>query len=354
MAEIKAHDGKSELARAHKSKCSAASLEANSHAANRAERAKPGSPAKRAAVSGAIAGAIVCGVPICASAESQLMTNEPVPLLVSAAPFKKLTTINLDDPGFRIFYVNDPDWAVPYKQVKDAVVSVDVEYQSRDGKHKCKASHGSGSLLSADGLIVTATHVIADAPRLPAYLGEKPLKKITITDSKQNTYAVEDVGGEHPVDLSFVHVVGNAKGNKFSFVKLAESSDIARQKNGFVVGYPLTFGIPFISGGQYNGLVKLSAINYNRLPNENTERNLQQWSSKGLSGESGGLHFVQTADGPRLVGVQSRSYPEIGNFATPVEDVRRGLSKMAGIKKNADGTFAFDLIQNRRGQKKAS
>lgn len=297
--------------------------------------------------------ALILGGTLTSSQAETLEDNEAVPLLVACVPLKATLSLNPSETGFRICYVSDPDWAVPYRQVKDAVVSVDIEYRSADGQVKCKGSHGTGTLITADGLIVTDTHVIADPSQLPTELGKSPQKTITITDSKQNTYEVEEIGGEHTSDLSFVHVVRKPKSVKFSFIKLAESSELAARKNGFVVGYPLSYNRPLISGGAYNGMVKLSAVPSKLLPDENPERNLQIWSSKGLAGQSGGPHFVQTQEGPRLVGVQSRSNAD-KNLSTPVEDVRRGLGNVVGIRENTDGTFAFDENQYRRGQKKAS
>ncbi|MEZ4369557.1 MAG: serine protease [Polyangiaceae bacterium] len=125
--------------------------------------------------------------------------------------------------------------AVAYDNIDQATVrvlgmgSIEVEAIEDEGQTYQLAvpiaGHGSGVLLSKDGLILTASHVIADtralAVRVPGHLG--PLPAVTVYNDTTRDFALLRVKGD------FEHIA-----------ELADpKAPLAIRQNVFAIGYPL-------------------------------------------------------------------------------------------------------------------
>ncbi len=119
------------------------------------------------------------------------------------------------------------------EKVSPAVVHISVERKSgRRSERRRKEGSGSGFLISPDGFIVTNHHVIQNA------------KRLTVSLPTGESYEA-DVKGEAPsTDLALLKI----SGDKFSYVKFADSAHLKVGQIAIAIGNPYGFEYTVTSG----------------------------------------------------------------------------------------------------------
>lgn len=165
------------------------------------------------------------------------------------------------------------------ERLQDTIVSLEAE-----------SGAGSGVVVSADGLILTAAHVIGDSGR-----------KMNVVFNNGDKVEAMTLGGSELSDAGMLKII-EAGERKFASVALADSSDIGDWC--FALGHPSGFD-----------LARGSVLRIGRIINKKDET--IQTDCRLLGGDSGGPLF--SMDG-KLIGIHSRiSQGPEDNFHTPIE-----------------------------------
>ena len=167
------------------------------------------------------------------------------------------------------------------------------------------ASLGSGFIISADGYIITNSHVVANAD------------EIIVRMSDRSEYVAEIVGTDRRSDIALLKV----DGKRLPVVKLGNSADLKVGEWVLAIGSPFGFDYSVTQG-------IVSAIGRS-LPNENYVPFIQ--TDVAINpGNSGGPLF--NLDG-EVIGVNSQIYSRTGgfmglSFAVPVDVVVNVYSQL--------------------------
>ncbi len=167
------------------------------------------------------------------------------------------------------------------------------------------ASLGSGFIISADGYVITNSHVVADADEIIVRLNDR------------REFIAEIVGTDRRSDIALLKV----DGDKLPVVKLGSSADLKVGEWVLAIGSP--FGLAY---SVTQGII--SAIGRS-LPNENYVPFIQ--TDVAINpGNSGGPLF--NLDG-EVIGVNSQIYSRTGgfmglSFAVPVDVVMNVYSQL--------------------------
>jgi hypothetical protein len=118
-----------------------------------------------------------------------------------------------------------------------SVVRIDIFVQ--EGGRSVLAGHGSGSVLTADGLILTNAHVVRDAHELVVCLTSDAALPPT------PTYYAEPVAVDYVLDLALIQITTDMEGDRVDgseldlpLLGLGSSDDIALGQRIRILGYP--------------------------------------------------------------------------------------------------------------------
>ena len=167
------------------------------------------------------------------------------------------------------------------------------------------ASLGSGFIISADGYVITNSHVVANAD------------EIIVRLSDRREFVAEIVGTDKRSDIALLKV----EGNKLPVVKLGSSADLRVGEWVLAIGSPFGFDYSVTQG-------IVSAIGRS-LPNENYVPFIQ--TDVAINpGNSGGPLFNLEGE---VIGVNSQIYSRTGgfmglSFAVPVDVVMNVYSQL--------------------------
>lgn len=149
-----------------------------------------------------------------------------------------------------------------YKEVSGSVVSIDIisyDYTKViEGKGvKAKSSIGSGVLISKDGLMWTAEHVINAA------------EEIKVEFSDGDSYNAEVVKSNENVDIALIKIVGDFKLKNKTVAAIGDSNKLEVGEDIFVIGAPFglkqtlsrgIFSSRYVPEALKNGLQKVEYI----------------------------------------------------------------------------------------------
>jgi serine protease Do len=195
----------------------------------------------------------------------------------------------MNDPFFRQFFGN--------------------QFQGDDRERTRKEqSLGSGVIVSPDGYILTANHVVADADEV----------KVSIADNKKE-YTARIIGKDRATDIAVLKI----SANNLPAVTLADSDQLEVGDIVLAIGNP--FGV-----GQTVTMGIVSALGRNGLPGFNQYQNFIQTDAAINPGNSGGA--LVDVEG-RLVGINTAIIsPSGGNngigFAVPINMARNILERL--------------------------
>ena len=181
----------------------------------------------------------------------------------------------------------------------------DGQIPENQGPPRAMASLGSGFVISADGYVITNSHVVANAD------------EIIVRLSDRREFVARIVGTDKRSDIALLKV----NGNKLPVVKLGSSADLKVGEWVLAIGSPFGFDYSVTQG-------IVSAIGRS-LPNENYVPFIQ--TDVAINpGNSGGPLF--NLDG-EVIGVNSQIYSRTGgfmglSFAVPVDVVMNVYSQL--------------------------
>lgn len=190
------------------------------------------------------------------------------------------------------------DLAALYDQVKSSVVviqAVSVSPQLADDEIvlMAEAAQGSGVLISEDGLIWTAEHVVASVEELQIeFLDGTTYPGVVVTSNKQS-------------DLALIKVVGDFDSKQLHVASIADSDEIRIGEDVFVLGAPHGFK-QSLSRGILSG-----RFSPEHLANDFVTIELLQTDAAINPGNSGGPMFNMKGE---VVGIASRIYTNSGGF----------------------------------------
>jgi serine protease Do len=169
-------------------------------------------------------------------------------------------------------------------------------------------SLGSGVIVSADGYILTANHVVADADEV----------KVSIADNKKE-YTAKVIGKDSATDIAVLKI----QSANLPAVTLADSDQLEVGDIVLALGNPFGVGQTVTSG-------IVSALGRNGLPGFNQYQNFIQTDAAINPGNSGGA--LVDVEG-RLVGINTAIVsPSGGNngigFAVPINMARHVLERL--------------------------
>jgi serine protease Do len=173
---------------------------------------------------------------------------------------------------------------------------------------RTERSLGSGVIVSADGYILTANHVVADADEV----------KVSIADSKTE-YTAKVIGKDSATDIAVLKI----QANNLPAVTLADSDQLEVGDMVLALGNPFGVGQTVTSG-------IVSALGRNGLAGFNQYQNFIQTDAAINPGNSGGA--LVDVEG-RLVGINTAIVsPSGGNngigFAVPINMARNVLVRL--------------------------
>ena len=190
------------------------------------------------------------------------------------------------------------DLATLYEQIKSSVVviqSLSVSPQMADDEIvlMSEAAQGSGVLISQDGLIWTAEHVVAS------------VEEIQIEFLDGSTYPGRVVTSNKQSDLALIQVIGDLDSKNLHVASIADSDDIRIGEDVFVLGAPHGFK-QSLSRGILSG-----RFSPEHLANDFVTIELLQTDAAINPGNSGGPMFNMKGE---VVGIASRIYTQSGGF----------------------------------------
>jgi S1-C subfamily serine protease len=220
------------------------------------------------------------------------------------------------------------DFRVAAKKVNPSVVSVDRYEQVRRGYFDDSTAiketgTGSGVIVSADGVIVTNNHVVADA-------NGKPVSEVKVRLSDKRTLTAKVLGTDPRADLAVLRI--DAK--NLTPIEMGTSSDVEVGEWVLAVGNPLGFDNT-VSVGVVSSLKRDLPIGVGGLVNAiQTDAAINPGNSGGALCDASG----------KLIGINSAIASENGGsvgigFAIPVDRVKsvvqqivaKGYASYAGI-----------------------
>ena len=190
------------------------------------------------------------------------------------------------------------DLASLYDQVKSSVVvieAVSVSPQMADNELvlMSEAAQGSGVLISEDGLIWTAEHVVASVEEVQVeFLDGSTYPAAVVTSNKQS-------------DLALIQVLGDFDSQEYHVASTANSDEVRIGEDVFVLGAPHGFK-QSLSRGILSG-----RFSPEHLTNDFVNIELLQTDAAINPGNSGGPMFNMKGE---VVGIASRIYTNSGGF----------------------------------------
>ena len=185
-----------------------------------------------------------------------------------------------------------------YKQVNSSVVVIDIvsvapESVGTGVELVAQASQGSGVLISPDGLIWTAAHVVQSA------------EEVQVEFLDGDIYAGEVVTSNEEADVALVRIAEEFKLKNKAVAKIGDSDALGVGEDVFVLGAPHGFK-QSLSRGILSG--RFSPEN---LSNDFVEIEFLQTDAAINPGNSGGPMFNMRGE---VVGIASRIYTNSGGF----------------------------------------
>ena len=173
------------------------------------------------------------------------------------------------------------------------------EFRSRGGRLQMATAQGSGVIVSADGLVLTAAHVISPEPPEPY----KPGREVTLVLSDGSEVKGKTLGVNRKMDSGMLRITDKGpNGGKWPFVPVGKSGDLKRGQWLVTLGHPGGYkeGRPPVARlGRFQGIER-----YIR----GVEMNLLRTDTTIVGGDSGGPLFDLNA---RVVGIHSQIGPEL-------------------------------------------
>jgi len=173
------------------------------------------------------------------------------------------------------------------------------ELKGRGGRVQMATAQGSGVIVSADGLVLTAAHVISPEPPEPY----KPGREVTLILSDGSEVKGKTLGVNRKMDSGMVRITDKGPNDgKWPFVPIGKSGDLKRGQWLVTLGHPGGYkeGRPPVARlGRFQGVER-----YIR----GVEMKLLRTDAVIVGGDSGGPLFDLTA---RLVGIHSQIGPDL-------------------------------------------
>jgi len=215
------------------------------------------------------------------------------------------TPAGISDPAMATDETNNIEI---YRSVAPGVVNISSTSYARDffGFVEPQEGSGSGSIIDADGDIVTNFHVVEGAQKLSVSLGG------------QKTYAAKLIGGDPDTDLAVIRLVEKPR-EPLTIVALGDSEKLSVGQKVLAIGNP--FGLDrTLTTGVISGLQRPIRARNNRL----IEGAIQTDASIN-PGNSGGPLLDSHG---RMIGINSQILSPTGasagvGFAIPVSIAKR-------------------------------
>ena len=237
--------------------------------------------------------------------------------------------------------ITSPDTVPELKALQEKVKKiVETRTQSTVGLFVgggSRSGAGSGVIVSEDGLVLTAAHVIMDAVR------GVPFESVRVVLPDGTTVAGKSLGVNTDIDSGMLKIVGKpprdatwagAKDGKWPAAPVGKSSDLKRGQWVVSLGHP--------GGPKMN---RPPPVRVGRVENVALEDSSLQTDCVLVGGDSGGPLFDLTG---KVVGIHSRIGPILKvNIHVPTESFRTDWDKMTtgvvlGTRRGQTLGFAFD------------
>lgn len=185
-----------------------------------------------------------------------------------------------------------------YKEVSSSVVIIKTISKSSAGsgdkiKVKNEGGQGSGVLISEDGLIWTASHVVHTA------------EKIVVKFTDEEVYEAEVLSSDQLADVALIKVIGDFKLKDRHVATIGDSDKVEIGSDVFLIGAPL--GIEqTVSKGIISGRMTSEGMGGHFLPVE-----YLQTDASINPGNSGGPFFSMKGE---VIGIASFILSESGGF----------------------------------------
>lgn len=194
--------------------------------------------------------------------------------------------------------LNAQDLADLYKKINSSVVVIDIvtvapETTGTGIELVAQASQGSGVLISRDGLIWTAAHVVGSA------------EEVQIEFLDGDVYEGEVLTSNEHADVALVKILGDFQLKKKAVARIGDSDKLSIGEDVFVLGAPHGFK-QSLSRGILSG-----RFSPDQLANDFIEIEFLQTDAAINPGNSGGPMFNMAGE---VVGIASRIYTNSGGF----------------------------------------
>lgn len=185
-----------------------------------------------------------------------------------------------------------------YKKINSSVVVIDIltvapETTSTGIELVAKASQGSGVLISRDGLIWTAAHVVGSA------------EEVQIEFLDGDIYEGEVLTSNEYADVALVKILGDFQLKQKAVAKIGDSDKMGIGDDVFVLGAPHGFK-QSLSRGILSGRFSPAHLSNNFI-----EIEFLQTDAAINPGNSGGPMFNMSGE---VIGIASRIYTNSGGF----------------------------------------
>jgi len=218
------------------------------------------------------------------------------------------------------------DFAQLYQQLNPSVVTIrTIELVGGDGGLRPQHALGSGVIVSADGLIITASHVVHTADRIVVELADG------------QTIMAQVVSSSPASDLALIQL--DARPQNPVVAKLGDSDQVEIGQQALVIGAPLgvqhSLSVGFISGRQASPAIS-----------NGEQLELIQTDAAINHGNSGGPLFNSQGE---VVGIVSRILSQSGGsdgigFAVPINLARAILLEAPSFWAGFDGLMLSDEL----------
>ncbi len=196
------------------------------------------------------------------------------------------------------FIANAQDLSVLFKKVSPAVVQIQTKEKTLTGSGTMKrtvteAGIGSGVLISADGLVLTAAHVVQTA------------EDVKVVFQNNETIPAKILATESMADVALLKLTWSPSDEKIFIPKIADSDKVKVGEQIFVVGSP--YGLSqSLSSGYISGRHIKKSLSYNM-----TLMEFFQTDAAINTGNSGGPMFNMKGE---VIGIVSYILSESGGF----------------------------------------
>ena len=185
-----------------------------------------------------------------------------------------------------------------YKEINSSVVVIDIlsvtpEASGEEVALVAQASQGSGVLISSDGLIWTAAHVVQSA------------EEVQVEFLDGDVYDGEVLAANELADVALVKILGDFQLKNKAVAKVGDSDQLDVGEDVFVLGAPHGFK-QSLSRGILSG-----RFTPERLSNNFIKIEFLQTDAAINPGNSGGPMFNMNGE---VVGIASRIYTNSGGF----------------------------------------